>query len=223
MSSISRGRIVRRWMWLGLFLVLVACGQVAPTLTAAAIPPGWQPLQQKGLTLALPPAWQVITSEQYEVGSSLDSLASTNSQLRPTLDRAKQLFSTGQVQLMAFDLDPAQLGPGFTTNLTLGIVPAQGASLTQIRAANTAQLRATPDFTNLSDSDSKVAGLPSVEFGYTLKLQDAGGAVKPLQVDQYLWLANDTQYVATFTTTPTQTTTLKPTFRHVLDTVRMTK
>lgn len=210
------------WVWLVLPL-LIACGQTEPILTAAAIPAGWQPFQQKGFSLALPPAWQVVTAEQSDIGGTLDSLGSANPQLRPTLAQAKQLFARGQVRLMAFDLDPAHLAPGFTTNLSLGVGPAQGASLKQLRTANATQLRATPNFANLTDTDSKVAGLAAAEFGYTMQLQDAGGAAAPLRVDQYLWLYNDTQYLATFTTTPNQFATLLPIFRQLLDTLRMTK
>ncbi|MBA3947940.1 MAG: hypothetical protein H0X37_25740 [Herpetosiphonaceae bacterium] len=214
-----------RWMaWVGLVLpLLVACGQVEPTLTAAAIPSGWQPVQQKGFTLALPPAWQVVTAEQTDVGGTLDGLGTANPQLRATLEQAKQLFAGGQVRLMAFDLDPTHAAPGFTTNLSLGAVPAQGAALKQLRSANAAQLRAMPNFANLADSDSKVAGLAAAEFGYMMQLQDAGGAAAPLRVDQYLWLYQDTQYLATFTTTPSQFDSLMPIFRQMLDTLRMTK
>ncbi len=217
--------IALRWamlIWLVLPL-LIACGPTEPTLTAAAIPSGWQPQQQKSFTLALPPAWQVVTAEQADVGGSLDSLGSANPQLRATLEQAKQLFASGQVQLMAFDLDLAHIAPGFTTNLSLGAVPAQGAALKQIRSVNASQLRATANFANLTDRDSNVAGLAAVEFGYMMKLRDAGGSAAALQIDQYIWLYRDTQYVATFTTTPSQFASLMPIFRQVLDTLRMSK
>lgn len=214
-----------RYFWFAricwLLLVLVACGDQQPALTAAAIPPGWQTVEQEGIRLALPPTWEVVSSEESDVSGSLEAAATANPQLNALLSETRAAFDTGQLRLVAYDFDPEHQADPFTTNVSIGVVPSDGAELKQIRAANLAQLKSNAAFSDLQAADATVAGLAAVHFSYGMQLNDLGGEPLPLRVDQYLLVHQDNQYIVTFSTAKEQHEARSPVFKQVLDTLRV--
>lgn len=213
-----------RKLWISLFGIwlLAACGTSQPTLTTAALPAGWLPIEQPGFSLALPTAWQLISSENADMNAAIETAANANPQMAALVAGAQAAFATGQLRLVAYDLEPAHLNDSFITNLTIGVVPTGGASLSDLRSANLVQLKQEAGFSALQEAEAQVAGLPAVQFRYGLKVNDAGGAPLSLQVEQYLFVHQQEQFVLTFTTTPQQAETFAPMFKQVLETVRVT-
>ncbi|GAC1560805.1 MAG: hypothetical protein NVS2B7_35160 [Herpetosiphon sp.] len=210
----------RRLGWLALVVMLVACGQAQPMVRSAALPQGWQAVKSGDVALGLPPAWQQLTAEQVDLPGGVERLGGANPQLAEVLGQVTAMLKDGRVQLVAFDLDPQHAG-GFTTNMTVGVAPAKGASLKQLRDANVKQLSSSAAFSSVQVHDGSVGGAPALVYGYRLNVQNQAQTALELQGEQYQWLAGDRQVLVTFTTSPEQFAGLASTFKQIMETVRV--
>lgn len=215
---------VKQFLWIVVCIVcFTACGGVPqPTLTAAAIPAGWQPLAQTGFSLAMPPTWEVLSPEDADLSGGLAAAAQANAPLGEALSQAQASLAAGQLRVVAYDLNP-DAETDALTNFSVGVLPAEGATLAQLRTANLAQLRGMAQVADIADQAAVVGGLPAAQWRYTLQVNAADGVASPRAIVQYLVVQRTEQYLLTFSSTPSSTTTLAPVFQQVVDTLRFTE
>jgi hypothetical protein len=201
--------------------LLLACGRSAPVVTAVVLPPGWQTVVEEEFELALPPEWEVISAEDGNFAGAMEELARENPRLGAVAQQAQTAIASGQIQLLAFDLDPDHLLPNFTTNLSLGSQELeQPASLSAVAEANERALLAN-GFERVRRVEATVAGEPASRLRSAITIKGVDGAAVALAVEQVIIVRPQQQYVLTFTTTAGEQARMQPIFEQILGTFRL--
>lgn len=211
----------RSLMPLWLILLLVACGQPEPTVTAVALPPGWQTVDEAGFSFALPPEWAVVSADDGNFAGAMDELVRENPGLQAVANQARAAVTSGQIKLLAFDLAPEDLLENFTANLSIGqLALEQPVPLSQIAEANERELQSN-GFTNIQLTSTQVGGEDAARLSSTLEIKDAMSQALVLAVEQVILVRPQQQYVVTFTTTSSQKTRMLPVFEQIVTTFRV--
>jgi hypothetical protein len=208
--------------------ILAACStstQPAPqaTIAAAALPADWQRIQQPQFSLALPPEWTVTSAEEMNVADAVNEMAAQNPQLKAVLEQGRAALISGQVQLLAFDLNPERIDiSGFPTNIRIGRqTVANPAVLEQVADVNEQDLRNTPGFSEVKRTPVLVSGVPATRLTSQLQVNDTAGQPLTLAVEQYLLVDNKEVFVITLTTPHAQQEAYRTTFDQILATLRL--
>lgn len=212
---------------LPLLWIVAGCGSSAPapvaTIAAAPLPADWQPVELPEVTFALPPEWSVTAAEDLDFGPAATEMAGQNPQLQELLNQGRIALSSGEVQLIAYDLDLARGDPsGFPANVRVGQQTfAAAPTLSEVGDANERQLRATASFTNVERATVMVGPAPATRLRSTLQIGDAAGQPLQLALEQYLLLQKSSLVIVTLTTTVGQQPLYRETFDSILATMQL--
>jgi hypothetical protein len=202
-------------------VLLAACGRSQPAVTAVVLPEGWQTVDETGFSFALPPEWEVLSAEDGNVGEAMDALVLENPGLATLAERARDSVASGELKLFAFDLDPDDMLPTFTPNLSIGQQALEEpASLSDVADANERELRAS-GFADVRRATMTVAGEDAARLSSTLSLTAVGGEPLELAVEQVIVVREQQQYVITFTVAAEQRERLTPVFEQLIGTFRV--
>jgi hypothetical protein len=204
-----------------ILLLLAACGRQQPAVTAVVLPQGWEAVDQEGFSFARPPEWEVLSAEDGNVDEAMGELVRENPALGTLADRARASVASGDLKLLAFDLNPEDMLPNFTPNLSIGQQALeQPASLRDVADANERELRAS-GFADVRRTTMQVAGEDAARLSSTLTLSGAGGESLVLAIEQVVMVRDTQQYVVTFTTAAEQRERLLPVFEQLIGTFRI--
>jgi hypothetical protein len=202
-------------------ILLAACGQTPATVTAVTLPEGWQTVRSAELVFALPPTWEVVNAEDGNFEGALDDLVSANPHLEAVASQGKQALASGNIAVMAFDLDPDHVLPNFTTNVSAGRVPLERlASLDEVGTVNQQQLVAS-GFQNVQRDTIRIGARDAVRLRSVLNMQAASETTVDLAVEQVILVEGQHQYVLTLTTTTEEQERLRPTFDQIVGTLQI--
>lgn len=202
-------------------LFVVACGRTQPAVTAVVLPEGWKTVDETGFSLALPAEWEVLSAEDGNVAEAMGELVRENPGLATLAERARASVTSGELKIFAFDLDPDDMLPAFTPNLSIGQQALeQKASIRDVADANERELRAS-GFADVRRTTLQVAGEEAARLSSTLALKGVGGEALALAIDQLIIVHEQQQYVVTFTVAAEQRERLTPTFEQMIGTFRV--
>jgi hypothetical protein len=204
-----------------MLMLLVGCGRQQPAVTAVVLPEGWETVDQAGFSFARPPDWEVLSAEDGNVEEAMDELVRENPGLATLADRARASVASGDLKLLAFDLNPEDMLPTFTPNLSIGQQALeQPASLRDVAEANERELRAS-GFGDVRRTTMPVAGEDAARLSSTLALSGVGGESLALAIEQVVMVRGMQQYVVTFTVAAEQHERLTPIFDQLMGTFRI--
>ena len=212
---------------LALVWLLASCGgSTAPpvaTIAAAPLPADWQPVELPAVTFALPPEWSVTRAEDLDFGPAATEMAGQNPQLQALLDQGRAALSSGEVQLIAYDLDLARGDPsGFPANLRVGQqIFAEAPSMHEVADVNERQLRETAAFTNVDRAAVMVGPTPATRLRSNLRIIDVAGQPLDLALEQYLLMEDTTLVIVTLTSTVGQQPLYRPIYDNILATLQL--
>ncbi|HEX6287566.1 MAG TPA: hypothetical protein VFZ66_00170 [Herpetosiphonaceae bacterium] len=209
-------------------LLLSSCGSAArpapaATIAAGPLPADWQRVDLPQLSLALPPEWAVTDAADVDLSSAVTEMAGQNPQLKTALEQGRAALTSGQVQLIAYDLDPARIGEsGFPTNVRLGrhVFPDAPAPET-VADVNEQDLRQTPGFSEVQRASVAIGDLTATRLTSKLQINDVAGQPLALALEQYLLINGNDLYVLTFTTPTDRQQSYRAVFDQILGTVRV--
>ena len=213
----------RRYMLLYacLAFVLAACGGQPAAIPTVALPQGWQSVREDTLVFALPPAWEVVNAADGNFEGAIDDLAVTNPQLASVAAQGKEALASGQIALMAFDLDQEHVVPTFTTNLSVGQTQLERiASIDEVGEANEQQLIAN-GFKNVERETVRIGARDVVRLRSALTMQSMSDEPLDLALEQYIVVENQQQYVLTFTTITSERDRMRPIFEQIAGTLQV--
>jgi len=219
----------RRFCYLMLVVVcLSSCGsaaQPAPAATIAAgpLPADWQRVDIPQVSLALPPEWVVTDAADIDPSSAVTEMANQNPQLKSVLEQGRAALSSGQVQLIAYDLDSERIGEtGFPTSVRLGHQAfSEPPSLPTVSDVNEQDLRNTPGFSDVQRTPVAIGNLSATRLTSKLQINDAGGQALTLALEQYVFVNRTDVYVLTFTSPTERQQQYRVIFDRILGTVRV--
>lgn len=213
---------------LPLLIFLAGCGGSATpapvaTIAAAPLPADWQPLELPEVTLAIPPEWIANAAGDLDVETAATEMAGQNPQLATLLNQSRVALASGEIELIAYDVDLARSDPtGFPANLRIGQQTfATAPALGDVSEANERQLRETPAFTNVDRATVLVGPTTATRLRSTLQIADPTGQPLQLALEQYLLLRDKTLIVVTLTTTVGQQPLYRATFDGIMATVQL--
>jgi hypothetical protein len=209
-------------------VLLTSCGssaEPAPAATIAAgpLPADWQRIELPQVSLALPPEWAVIDAADVDPSSAVAEMANQNPQLKAVLEQGRAALTSGQVQLIAYDLDPERVGEtGFPTNIRIGHQAfSEPPTLTKVSDVNEQDLRKTPGFTDVQRTPVAIGNLPATRLSSKLHINDAAAQPFTLALEQYVIVSQHDVYVLTFTTASERAEHYRSTFDQILGTIRV--
>lgn len=167
------------------------------TIAAAALPADWQRVDLRELALALPPSWLTTTAEDLDLSAATTELVAQNPDLKSLLDGNRQALVAGQVQLIAYDLDPEHAADGgFPPSLRVGRQSFSAApTLAAVSDANEQDLRASAGFSEVERDTVMLAGYEATRLAAQFQLKDASGEPLTLALEQYLILQGKDLFV----------------------------
>lgn len=229
MRSLVLRRAFAAWpITITLLVSLSACAsasQPAPvaTISAAALPADWQQIQIPDATLALPPAWAPVAPDTLDLSESITAMAAENPDLQAALEQGRAELTAGQVQLIAYDLVPDNLGDtGFPTNLRIGRQTYPDAPDPQeVADVNEQDLRATAGFSDIQRTPVTIGDTPATRLTSILAVKNDVGPLR-LAIEQYIIVIGPDVFVLTFTTPQDKHAMYRPTFDQILATLRVT-
>jgi hypothetical protein len=209
-------------------LLLAACSPSAPpepiaAIPAAATPADWQEIELESLSLALPPAWTVTLADAIDSSPPIDDLIERNPQLAAIVREGEAALRAGQIELVAYDLDPAALDDGdIPTSLRVGSQRSETPpSADQVADANEAQLRATPGFSNVERAPISLGDTAATRLTSTLTITDTAGEPLAFHSEQYLIVDDATVQILSFTLPESNRARSRPVLDQILATVRL--
>ena len=208
-------------------LLLAACGsapQAAPatTIAAATLPGDWQRIDLPQMALALPPPWVVTAAEDIDPSAAVAEAAAQNPQLAAALERGQIELASGQVQLIAYDLDPANLTTtNYPTNIRVGrqTYPSE-PTLQAVADANEQDLRATTGITDVQRAAVEISGNAATRLTSKLQINDTIGNPLTLALEQYLLVNGKDVFIIVFTAPTDQQERYRTIFDQILATLR---
>ncbi|WP_029215503.1 hypothetical protein [Kallotenue papyrolyticum] len=210
-------------------IALVGCGrggtrEAAATITAAAIPPAWQPLTLESLSLALPPGWSAITSAEVDLAPAVEAMSQHNPHLAALLRAGEEALRQGQIEVIAYDLEAAAaMGQPLPASLRIGTQPYSAAPDPQrLAEANVQQLRATPGFSNIEHTTVLIGDVPAARLRSTLTISDTEYQPLTLLNEQYLLVGGTQAHLLSFTLAPNSQPHYRPIIDQILSTLRLT-
>ena len=215
----------RRWIYLLVLVLLVGCGTdrgAAPVMTivAAARPADWQPIALAQITLALPPEWSATEAADNAFDTSIEEAAAQNPQLQALLERGQADLASGVVELIAYDLDPGNLGAAaYPTNLRIGRQSyPEPPALAKVSDVNERDLRANGSFRDVDRAPVIVCGHDATRLRSRLQINDSTGNQLDLALEQYLLVESNAVYIVSFTMPADE----QPNYRSTLDRILAT-
>lgn len=225
MPVVLRPRLIISCFVLGLIVVLSGCsgGSTPPpvaTIAAATLPDDWQRIDQPQLTLALPPQWSVIAAEDVDLSGAIEEAAAQNPELQSLLERGQAELVSGVVQVIAFDLDPANLGAAaYPANLRIGRQSyPEPPTLAAVSDVNEQELKGNASFREVQRAPVELSGRSATRLTSKLQINDSTGNSLPLALEQYLLIEGSDVYIVSFTVPEEQ----QPTYRSTLDQILAT-
>lgn len=210
-------------------LMLVACGtngagEATATITAAAMPPAWQPLTLESLSLALPPGWSVLTSAEVDLAPAIEAMSQHNPHLAALLRAGEEALRQGQIEVVAYDLEAAAaMGQPVPASLRIGTQQYSTAPDPQrLAEANVQQLRATPGFSTIDHTTVLIGDVPAARLRSTLTMSDTEHRPLTLLNEQYLLVDGTQAHLLSFTLAPDSQTHYRPIIDQILSTLRLT-
>lgn len=224
----SRYRFGALWLLIGLVGMLSGCSSApsgsAPvaTIAAAALPADWQRIELPQATLALPPQWAVTAADEVDLIGTLEEASAQNPQLRALLERGQTELASGTVQLIAYDLDPANLGAtAYPTNLRIGRQSyPEPPSLAAVADVNEQDLKGNTSFREVQRAPVELSGRPATRLTSKLQVNDSTGNPLDLALEQYLLVDGSDVYIITFTAPADQQPRYRSTFDQILATLQ---
>ncbi|HEY0604115.1 MAG TPA: DcrB-related protein [Herpetosiphonaceae bacterium] len=218
-----------RFIYLALaVLLLSSCGSAAApepaaTIAAGALPNGWQQIDLPPVSLALPAEWSITDAGMIDSNSAVTEMAGQNPQLKTVLEQGRAALVSGQIQLIAYDLELERLSEtGFPTNFRLGrqILP-ETATLDKVSDANEQDLRNTPGFSEVTRTPVAIGNLDATRLTSKLEIKDAIGNPLALAFEQYVLVSRNDVFVLTFTAPAEVQPSYRTTFDQILGTLRI--
>jgi hypothetical protein len=217
--------------WFSLFCVialLCSCGSSAApapaaTIAAGSLPDDWQQVDVPPVSLALPAEWAFTDPGDLDAGGAVTAMAGQNPQLQTVLEQGRSALVAGQIQLIAYDLDPERIGErGFPTNVRLGRQSfPEAPTLDKVSDVNEQDLRNTAGFSEVQRTPVAIGNLDATRLTSKLEIKDALGEPLVLASEQYLLVRGNDLFVLTFTTPAEQLPSYRPIFDQILGTLRI--
>jgi hypothetical protein len=211
-----------------LAMLVSSCGssaQPAPAATIAtgSLPTDWQRLDVPPVSLALPSEWFVTDVAAIDPGNAVTEMANQNPQLKSVLEQGRAALASGQVQLIAYDLDPERVGEtSFPANLRLGRQSfSEPPDLEKVSDINEQDLRKTPGFSEVQRARVTIGNLPATRLTSTLQITDAAGQPLALSSEQYLFTSGNDVLLLSFTVPQSRQQNYRAIFDQILSTVRV--
>jgi hypothetical protein len=216
---------------LGLLLCLIGVlsgcgGQSGPppvaTIAAAALPADWQRIELPQTRLALPPQWAVTAAEDVDLSGAIEEAAAQNPQLQALLRSGQADLAAGAIELIAYDLDPANLGETtYPTNIRIGRQSyPQPPALTAVSDVNEQDLKGNASFRDVERAPVELSGRPATRLRSKLQINDSTGNPLALALEQYLLIDGNDVYIITFTMPEQQQTRYRSIFDQILATLQ---
>lgn len=229
MESSSYVRALPRLIAVALIVLLLSsCGSSAPTAPAAtiaagALPNDWQRIDLPPVSLALPAEWAITDASAIDPGSAVTEMANQNPQLKTVLEQGRAALTSGQIQLIAYDLDLDLLrNTGFPTNIRLGRQTfPEAPALDTVSNVNEQDLRNTPGFSDVQRTPVAIGSLAATRLTSRLEINDASGSSLALAFEQYLLVSRNDLFVLTFTAPAEVLPNYRTTFDQILGTLRI--
>jgi hypothetical protein len=211
-----------------LIWLLCSCGSSATpapaaTIAAGSLPDGWQQVDVPPVSLALPDEWAFSDPGDLDAGGAITQMASQNPQLQTVLEQGRAALVAGQIQLIAYDLDPERIGDsGFPTNVRLGRQSLPEAlTLDKVSDVNERDLRNTAGFSEVQRTPVAIGNLAATRLTSTLEIKDPLGEPLLLAFEQYLLVSGKDLFVLTFTSPAGQSPSYRSVFDQILGTLRI--
>jgi hypothetical protein len=172
------------------------------------------------VSLALPPEWIVTDAAAIDPSTAVTEMANQNPQLKSVLEQGRAALVSGQVQLIAYDLDP-ESAASFPTNVRLGrqTLP-EPPQLPKVSDINEQDLRKTPGFNDVQRAPVAIGDLPATRLTSTLQINDPAG--QPLLAfEQYLMVSGNDVLLLSFTMPQNRQQQYRVIFDQILSTVRI--
>jgi hypothetical protein len=205
---------------LALGLVLVACGQDAPTASPSpsptvsatpspvptstpavteapagdsATPEGWRRIAvpEHGFSLAVPDEWDELSPDVISDSGIMEQLFEANPDAAVALEQAQAAIASGQIALFAFDTSEEGVASGFATNLNaINVGPVEGSAE---QAADEVAEAIRQQIPILGDVETGTVSLPAGDAArvrYEWEIDSGDGTTATVTVTQYAIIAN---------------------------------
>lgn len=210
-----------RFIYLALTLLLLSsCGSAAApapaaTIAAGSLPNDWQQIDLPPVSLALPAEWSITDASMIDPSSAVTEMAGQNPQLKTVLEQGRAALVSGQIQMIAYDLELERLSEtGFPASVRLGRQTfPEAPALDTVSDVNEQDLRNTPGFSEVVRTPVAIGNLDATRLTSTLEIKDAIGDPLALVFEQYVLVSRNDVFVLTFTV-PAE---VQPSYREVFD------
>ena len=224
-----RFRTLPSFIYFALTLLLLSgCGSSAApapeaTIATGALPNDWQQIDLPPVSLALPAEWAITDASMIDPTSAVTEMASQNPQLQTVLEQGHAALVSGQIQMIAYDLEPERLSEtGFPTNVRLGRQTfPEAPALDKVSDVNEQDLRNTTGFSEVQRTPVAIGNLDATRLTSKLELKDAIGNPLALAFEQYLLVKGNEVFVLTFTAPAEVQPNYRTVFDQILGTLRI--
>ncbi|HEX2912551.1 MAG TPA: hypothetical protein VH186_17210 [Chloroflexia bacterium] len=196
----------------------------AGATTAATAGNGWPvyKVASSGFSLSLPQGWQQVDEDTYKafLEKGLDAVKDGGSISSSLQDQIKQAFASGLIKFYGYNPNAA----GFADNMNIIKQPIPSSvTLDQLVSANSSQL--STQFHLTKDVAQNKVRLPvgnAVVLTYAYSVNVQGRDVE-IDVSQYIFIADNSAYILSFSSAPERSEENSALFRTVADSFQLTK